>query len=213
MSLTKFTENTNVISELPDTPSLTATELKAKFDEVGGKVKTYLNNTLTTETEQLVATEKASLQSSISNLSTQIYSALSTLESTMQSNVNALQSKINGTVLYENSTGTTGAVTLSDSIADGDRIRISGYTSDTNHTVYFSQDLNVVLNEDMGLLFKGFRGGLYDYIMEENIQLTSTGITRGVQHRTGFLAQTGEQTGMNVDDTLIYITKVVKFDY
>ena len=33
MSLTKFTENTNVISQLPDTPSLPADQLKAKFDE------------------------------------------------------------------------------------------------------------------------------------------------------------------------------------
>lgn len=69
MSLTKFTESTNIISELDDQPSLTATELKAKFDEVGGKIKTYLNNTLTTETEQLVATEKTALQNSISSLS------------------------------------------------------------------------------------------------------------------------------------------------
>lgn len=213
MSLTKFTENTNVISQLPDTPSLPADQLKAKFDEAGTAIKGYLNSTLTSEVEQLVATEKSALQLAIATLSTQINNALSTLESTMQSNINNLQSKINGTVLYENSTGTTGAVTLLDSIADGDRIRISGYTSDTNHTVYFSQDLNVVLNEDIGLLFKGFRGGLYDYIVEENIQLISTGITRGVQHKTGFLAQTGEQTGMNVDNTLIYITKVVKFDY
>lgn len=77
MSLTKFTESTNIISELDDQPSLTATELKAKFDEVGGKIKTYLNNTLTTETEQLVATEKTTLQGLITALGTQIRSEIS----------------------------------------------------------------------------------------------------------------------------------------
>lgn len=79
MSLTKFTESTNIISELDDQPSLTATELKAKFDEAGGKIKTYLNNTLTTETEQLVATEKTSLQNSISSLSTSTTASINEL--------------------------------------------------------------------------------------------------------------------------------------
>lgn len=83
MSLTKFTESTNIISELDDQPSLTATELKAKFDEVGGKIKTYLNNTLTTETEQLVATEKTALQNSISSLSTSTIASINELGTTI----------------------------------------------------------------------------------------------------------------------------------
>lgn len=77
MSLTKFTEDTNVISELDDTPSLTASQLKAKFDQVGTAIKGYINNTLTGEVEQLVATEKSTLQSLITALGTQIRSEIS----------------------------------------------------------------------------------------------------------------------------------------
>lgn len=72
MSLTKFTENTNVISQLDDTPAISSTELKGKFDESGTKIKDYINNTLTVETEQLVAAEKQSLQTLISNLDTEL---------------------------------------------------------------------------------------------------------------------------------------------
>lgn len=53
MAFTKLTENLNVISSLSDRPnaidSLSASALKAKFDEAAGKIKTYINNTLTEE--------------------------------------------------------------------------------------------------------------------------------------------------------------------
>lgn len=77
MSLTKFTGNTNVVSQLADVPVQTGDELKAKFDEAGTSIKNYLNNTLTTETEQLVATEKTTLQGLITALGTQIRSEIS----------------------------------------------------------------------------------------------------------------------------------------
>lgn len=72
MSLTRFTGNTNVISELADSPTLTAEQLKAKFDEADGSEKTFLNNTLIPEIEQLVASEKSTLQGLISALGTQL---------------------------------------------------------------------------------------------------------------------------------------------
>jgi hypothetical protein len=55
MPLTKFTSNTDIIQALADLPNdtggLTAAQLKAKFDEVGGLLKAYLNNTLIAELE------------------------------------------------------------------------------------------------------------------------------------------------------------------
>ena len=42
MSLTKFTDSTNVISQLPDQPALTSAQLKSKFDEAGTSIKNYL---------------------------------------------------------------------------------------------------------------------------------------------------------------------------
>ena len=83
MSLTKFTGNTNVISQLADIPVQTGDELKAKFDEASTAIKNYLNNTLTTETDQLVATEKASLQSSINNAVTTLNASISTTNSNL----------------------------------------------------------------------------------------------------------------------------------
>jgi hypothetical protein len=54
MALTKLTSSVNIIQTLPDTPNagvggLTATQLKQKFDESANIIKTYVNNTLTTE--------------------------------------------------------------------------------------------------------------------------------------------------------------------
>lgn len=78
MSLTKFTGNTNVVSQLADVPVQTGDELKAKFDEASTAIKNYLNNTLTTETDQLVATEKKELQGLITALGRQIRTEIST---------------------------------------------------------------------------------------------------------------------------------------
>lgn len=99
MSLTKFTGNTNVISELPDSPTQSASELKAKFDEAGTAIKEYLNETLTEETEQLVATEKSSLQVTIQNLAT-------TLNATITNSINSLRTELqnyaNAQILADN---------------------------------------------------------------------------------------------------------------
>lgn len=79
MSLTKFTGNTNVISQLADIPVQTGDDLKAKFDEAETAIKNYLNNILTTEIEQLVATEKTTLQGLISSLSTSTTNSINEL--------------------------------------------------------------------------------------------------------------------------------------
>lgn len=56
MSLTKLTTDPElVIQALPDEPSISANELKAKFDEGAGLIKTYINTTLTTEIDAELA--------------------------------------------------------------------------------------------------------------------------------------------------------------
>ena len=55
MSLTKETDNLNIIQALPDTPTITAEQLKAKFDEGPNALKTYLNNVLTAELDTILA--------------------------------------------------------------------------------------------------------------------------------------------------------------
>lgn len=51
MSLSKFIGDTNNIQSLPDQPSISASELKARFDKTGDELKTYINGTLTEEVD------------------------------------------------------------------------------------------------------------------------------------------------------------------
>lgn len=55
MAFTKLTQDMNIISALDDRPNevggLSAADLKAKFDEAGNHIKTFINNTLTSELE------------------------------------------------------------------------------------------------------------------------------------------------------------------
>lgn len=56
MALTKLTTDPElVIQALPDEPTISANALKAKFDEGALLIKTYINNTLTTEIDTTVA--------------------------------------------------------------------------------------------------------------------------------------------------------------
>src|SRR5574344_1429518 len=55
MALTKCGVVTNNISGLPDSPSLSSSELKEKFDKSGADIKTYINNTVTEEIEDEIS--------------------------------------------------------------------------------------------------------------------------------------------------------------
>ncbi len=55
MSLTKFTENVNVIQGLDDKPAKTASALKEDFDTAVGLIKTFINDTLTAEIDAKVS--------------------------------------------------------------------------------------------------------------------------------------------------------------
>lgn len=62
MALTKFTKDMAIISALDDEPNdvggLSAAELKAKFDEGGQALKTFINETLLSEIDGTIATKK-----------------------------------------------------------------------------------------------------------------------------------------------------------
>lgn len=83
MSLSKFTGDTNNIQSLPDQPSISASELKAKFDKTGADIKEYINNTLTEEIDENLD-NKAN--------SNEVYKKTET------------EALINGTILLENDT-------------------------------------------------------------------------------------------------------------
>ena len=62
MALTKFSYDMGIIQKLDDEPNdvggLSAAQLKAKFDEGGEQVKSYLNGILLPEIEKTLATKK-----------------------------------------------------------------------------------------------------------------------------------------------------------
>lgn len=59
MPLTKLTTNVNNIQALSDQPNtidgLTSSELKQKFDKAGADIKTYINEVLTEELDDVIA--------------------------------------------------------------------------------------------------------------------------------------------------------------
>ncbi len=55
MSLTKLAADLAVIAKLPDSPTETAAELKAKFDQGPRTIGAYLNDTLVPEVEEALA--------------------------------------------------------------------------------------------------------------------------------------------------------------
>ena len=67
MSLPECTVNTNNIQNLPDSPTLTADELKQEFDKSGKDIKDYINDILLPAIEKLVKDEKSNLETSINN--------------------------------------------------------------------------------------------------------------------------------------------------
>lgn len=57
MSLTKFTGDVDNIQSLADQPTETASQLKALFDKAGADIKTFINNTLTSEVDTALGTK------------------------------------------------------------------------------------------------------------------------------------------------------------
>lgn len=63
MSLNEMSNNLNIIQSLPDVPTLSADQLKAKFDEGPNAIKSYINTILTKQIDNLID----SLNTSVSN--------------------------------------------------------------------------------------------------------------------------------------------------
>lgn len=70
MSLPTCTVNTNNIQKLPDAPSLPSDELKQEFDKSGRELKGYINDILLPAIENLINSEKSSLEQKINTETT-----------------------------------------------------------------------------------------------------------------------------------------------
>lgn len=84
MAFTRLNEDLQIISALADKPNttggLSAAELKAKFDEAAGKIKTFLNSTLLSELEATGAAAKIGISAISGVAGATVQAALSSLK-------------------------------------------------------------------------------------------------------------------------------------
>ena len=80
MSLGNFNEDLNIISKLPDAPTLTASQLKAKFDEGGLKIKEYINEQLLPQITEELDTQNLNISQSISEIKASLPSLSTSVE-------------------------------------------------------------------------------------------------------------------------------------
>ena len=73
MSIQKLTEDLNIIAGLDNQPTLTPTQLKAKFDEASNIIKDYINNTLVDAIEDAVEAVTGSVDTAIATKLQAIY--------------------------------------------------------------------------------------------------------------------------------------------
>lgn len=108
MSIERCTVDTNVISELPDAPAISASELKGKFDTGESGIKNYINNTLIPDIESAITTESTSIRAVIENKNTTYVNRFNADEATIASHTTSI-SNINSSINTINTTLATKA--------------------------------------------------------------------------------------------------------
>lgn len=91
MAISKMTDDLNIISSLPDRPTLTSQELKEQFDKASNLIKKYINEKLTEE----VATE---LETTINEAKSYVDSLSETLEGSVDSKITELETSVNKSI-------------------------------------------------------------------------------------------------------------------
>lgn len=113
----------------------------------------------------------------------------------------------NEVVLYNNVNGTTGNVSLNDSIANYSRFKIYGFYNDGSHNaVDFIKEFLVTSRNAFDLSGIFYDGTSSSYMACETATISGTSITRGTQHVLR-LSSTPSRDVQNI----IYITKIIGF--
>lgn len=94
MAISQCTVDTNVISALADAPALTASELKAKFDEAGTGIKGYINNTLISDVNSTITSTANTINATITSNNTTYNTRFTTIEGNVTSLQNGKQKVI-----------------------------------------------------------------------------------------------------------------------
>lgn len=97
MAIRTCTADTSVVSNLPDAPSLSSSQLKAKFDEGATNIKTYINDTMIGDITGTINTAKTELNTTITNNQSANNTRFTTIEgkqSTDETNITSLQGSV-----------------------------------------------------------------------------------------------------------------------
>lgn len=92
-NLTELTDNLNVHQNLPDAPTLSAAELKVKFDEAANKIKTYINETLVDELNTIL-TNLQNGDTTLNDAITAVNTSISEINTTLDSFKSGATTKI-----------------------------------------------------------------------------------------------------------------------
>ena len=197
MSLTQCQSDTNVIENLPDSPTLDTQELKRKFDAGSSGIKDFINTVLLEEIETLVATEKRNLQ-------TMIADEKKNLQTMIANEKKNLNDKINGTVLYNNSSGTSANITFTNNITTYKRLMIE-YFDESSKSICIS-NVPVVLNR-LFTLMNFHEGTDNNYLFVAKIKLESNKLVWNSNLRY-FL-----NSGMSETNRKMFISKITGYTY
>lgn len=94
MSIRKLTDDLNIISSLPNRPTQTSEELKAKFDEAGNIIKNYINGILLLDIESEVETQITEGLYSVNNTITSLKEEVTQTVSDLESTIDTLETKL-----------------------------------------------------------------------------------------------------------------------
>ena len=128
---------------------------------------------------------------------------LNQMQDNIEDAIEEVDEKVEGTVLYNNATGTTGNITLNDSVANYDYIEIQGKRGSN----YYSSGKLYNINGKNVVLTTTFTTSGLMYIYSKNIQINGNSITNISSDLAYF-----NGTNQNFDsDDRHFITRVVGY--
>ena len=153
MTISKLTTDPElVIQGLPDVPGISAAALKAKFDEGNGLIKTYINNTLTTEID--------------SELAGVVLGQIPDGTITLVKLASALQTQIDDAtpIVGQTSTDTSGWTSTSTAgFTQKKDVAITGVTADDYPSVFFVAGSYVAAKDAEITFVEAYAGGITLY--------------------------------------------------
>lgn len=111
-------------------------------------------------------------------------------------------------ILYSNSSGTTGNITLSSSVSNYSYLEIFGYETTTNSTIYSKYDLSSGKDLNLNTLTSSQSGNLMRYV-STNYSVSGTSINPNTN--SGIVNIFDKTINAQQQENAIYITKILGY--